>query len=44
VAFGIVPTHAEIGYGYIEKGLPIEHGFNIARFIEKPDQALPKNI
>jgi mannose-1-phosphate guanylyltransferase/mannose-1-phosphate guanylyltransferase/mannose-6-phosphate isomerase len=38
VAFGIVPTHAEIGYGYIEKGLPIEHGFNIARFIEKPDQ------
>jgi mannose-1-phosphate guanylyltransferase/mannose-1-phosphate guanylyltransferase/mannose-6-phosphate isomerase len=39
VAFGIVPTHAETGYGYIEKGSPIEHGFNIAKFVEKPDQA-----
>lgn len=39
VTFGIVPTHAETGYGYIEKGSSIEHGFNIAKFVEKPDQA-----
>jgi len=39
VTFGIVPTHVETGYGYIEKGTPIEHGFNIDKFVEKPDQA-----
>ncbi|OJU96443.1 MAG: mannose-1-phosphate guanylyltransferase/mannose-6-phosphate isomerase, partial [Acinetobacter sp. 38-8] len=39
VTFGIVPTHVETGYGYIEKGTPIEHGFKIDKFVEKPDQA-----
>ncbi|BAK78314.1 mannose-1-phosphate guanylyltransferase/mannose-6-phosphate isomerase [Pseudogulbenkiania sp. NH8B] len=48
VTFGIVPTHAEIGYGYIEQrrsgqeetgnGLP--RGVHpVARFVEKPDLA-----
>ena len=36
--FGIVPTHAETGYGYIECGAALgSDGFSIARFVEKPD-------
>ncbi len=36
--FGIVPTHAETGYGYIEFGEPleVENTYRVARFIEKP--------
>ncbi len=37
VTFGIVPTKSETGYGYIEKGKKIENGFEINRFIEKPN-------
>lgn len=38
VTFGIVPTHAETGYGYIEKGAPVgQDGFRVRRFKEKPD-------
>lgn len=37
VTFGIEPTRAETGYGYIEKGAVIEGGFRVARFKEKPD-------
>lgn len=39
VAFGVQPTRAETGYGYIEKGdalLP-SSGFAVKQFIEKPD-------
>ena len=38
VTFGVVPTHAETGYGYIEQGG--DHGGwrDVVRFIEKPDQ------
>jgi mannose-1-phosphate guanylyltransferase/mannose-1-phosphate guanylyltransferase/mannose-6-phosphate isomerase len=42
VTFGIVPTHPETGYGYIETGdaLPGSEGVKrIARFVEKPDAA-----
>lgn len=39
VTFGIVPTHAETGYGYIRKGpTQSEHSFAIAAFVEKPDR------
>ncbi|WP_273824774.1 mannose-1-phosphate guanylyltransferase/mannose-6-phosphate isomerase [Pseudomonas asplenii] len=39
VTFGIVPTQAETGYGYIEKGSTLETGgFEVARFVEKPDE------
>lgn len=44
VTFGIVPTHAETGYGYIKQGSRIEgestgiSGFNVERFVEKPDK------
>lgn len=38
VTFGIVPTHPETGYGYIEKGAAVEEGgFSVSRFVEKPD-------
>ncbi|MGN6550806.1 MAG: mannose-1-phosphate guanylyltransferase/mannose-6-phosphate isomerase [Pararhizobium sp.] len=37
VTFGIVPTHAETGYGYIERGAATGGGFAVARFVEKPD-------
>lgn len=43
VTFGIVPTRAETGYGYIRQGKPWSndtdsHGFRVAEFIEKPDR------
>ncbi|MEQ1274403.1 mannose-1-phosphate guanylyltransferase/mannose-6-phosphate isomerase [Acinetobacter ursingii] len=37
VTFGIVPTHAETGYGYIEKGIAELSGFEVKRFVEKPN-------
>jgi len=47
VTFGIVPDHAETGYGYIRKGRQIDRAsvssdtrpYNIASFVEKPDAA-----
>jgi len=39
VAFGITPTAPETGYGYILKGRPIDGGFAVERFVEKPDLA-----
>ncbi len=39
VTFGIVPTHAETGYGYIKKGGEQASGtFKVAQFVEKPNQ------
>jgi len=42
VTFGIIPTFASSGYGYIEKGesLPLESDqpvFRVQRFVEKPE-------
>lgn len=42
VTFGIIPTFASSGYGYIEKGesLPLDTDqpvFRVQRFVEKPD-------
>ncbi|MGH8619695.1 MAG: mannose-1-phosphate guanylyltransferase/mannose-6-phosphate isomerase [Burkholderiales bacterium] len=41
ITFGITPTAAETGYGYIQAGerLPGFRAHAIARFVEKPDQA-----
>lgn len=42
VTFGIVPTRAETGYGYIETGDPLADATparRVARFREKPDRA-----
>lgn len=37
VTFGIVPSRPETGYGYIERGKPIGEGWQVKRFVEKPD-------
>jgi mannose-1-phosphate guanylyltransferase len=37
VTFGIVPTRAETGYGYIERGDADNEWFTVERFVEKPD-------
>ncbi|WP_057647557.1 mannose-1-phosphate guanylyltransferase/mannose-6-phosphate isomerase [Yersinia bercovieri] len=38
VTFGIVPTHPEVGYGYIKKGPAInKYAFKVNAFVEKPD-------
>jgi mannose-1-phosphate guanylyltransferase len=38
VTFGIVPTQAHTGYGYIKAGSSIDNtGFKVAEFVEKPD-------
>jgi mannose-1-phosphate guanylyltransferase len=38
VTFGICPTHAETGFGYIFRGAPLGDGFfRASRFVEKPD-------
>jgi mannose-1-phosphate guanylyltransferase len=40
VTFGVVPTAAETGYGYIQRGDTLGgHGYEVARFVEKPDPA-----
>ncbi|MDG3442636.1 mannose-1-phosphate guanylyltransferase/mannose-6-phosphate isomerase [Nitrospirillum amazonense] len=42
VTFGIKPQYPETGYGYIQRGAPIEgasDGFHVVAFTEKPDLA-----
>ncbi len=39
VAFGIVPTRPETGYGYIKQGEPLAGGYRVDKFVEKPDRA-----
>lgn len=46
VTFGIRPTHAETGYGYIEKGDMLDGltGLHVvAQFVEKPELALAEH-
>jgi len=37
VSLGIEPAGPETGYGYIRRGAPLEGGFEVERFVEKPD-------
>jgi mannose-1-phosphate guanylyltransferase len=37
VTFGIVPTQAATGYGYIRRGEVDSEGFRVEKFVEKPD-------
>lgn len=40
VTFGVLPSCPETGYGYIQRGNSLGvAGFNVARFVEKPDVA-----
>lgn len=38
VTVGIVPTRPDTGFGYLEPGEPVDGGFKVKRFIEKPDR------
>ncbi len=38
VTIGIQPTRPATGYGYIEKGAEADGGFEVARFVEKPNR------
>jgi mannose-1-phosphate guanylyltransferase/mannose-1-phosphate guanylyltransferase/mannose-6-phosphate isomerase len=39
VTFGITPTRAETGYGYIKRGAKLDGGaWSVHRFVEKPDE------
>jgi mannose-1-phosphate guanylyltransferase/mannose-6-phosphate isomerase len=39
ITFGVVPTHAETGYGYIRQGAGSGAVRPVAQFVEKPDAA-----
>ncbi|WP_252090397.1 mannose-1-phosphate guanylyltransferase/mannose-6-phosphate isomerase [Pseudomonas sp. MWU13-3659] len=42
--FGLQPTRAETGFGYIERGQAIDDdGYQVARFVEKPDSVTAEN-
>ncbi len=45
VTFGVHPTHAETGYGYIREGEAIagSTGYHVAAFVEKPDPATARD-
>jgi len=42
VTFGIVPTQAATGYGYIRRGANAGQGYAVSEFVEKPDLATAK--
>jgi mannose-1-phosphate guanylyltransferase/mannose-6-phosphate isomerase len=44
VAFGITATAPETGYGYIKRGAPLEGGYQVERFVEKPDLATAQSF
>ncbi|HEY6634045.1 MAG TPA: sugar phosphate nucleotidyltransferase [Acidimicrobiia bacterium] len=44
VTFGIPPTRAETGYGYIEKGEPSSGGFLVRSFVEKPSPEVADSL
>lgn len=42
VTFGIVPTEAHTGYGYIKKGEDEGLGYKVDKFVEKPSDSVAK--
>lgn len=42
ITFGIVPISPHTGYGYIQPGIPLKHGFEVREFKEKPDENTAK--
>lgn len=39
VSFGITPTAPDTGFGYIRRGAALPGGYQVERFVEKPDRA-----
>ena len=44
VTFGVVPTHAETGYGYIRQGAGQGAVRPVAEFVEKPDASARQGL
>ncbi len=44
VCFGIQPDRPETGYGYIQAGTPLEVGYQIRKFLEKPDRPTAERL
>ncbi|MEO1045726.1 MAG: mannose-1-phosphate guanylyltransferase/mannose-6-phosphate isomerase [Pseudomonadota bacterium] len=46
VTFGITPTHAETGYGYIHQGASLDgsSGHRVKAFVEKPERAMAEQM
>lgn len=45
VLFGVIPSRAETGYGYVKRGSAIESNvFSVAAFMEKPDAATARTF
>lgn len=44
VAFGIAAQSPETGFGYIKRGAEIEGGYQVERFVEKPDLATAESF
>jgi mannose-1-phosphate guanylyltransferase/mannose-6-phosphate isomerase len=44
VSFGITPTGPETGFGYIRRGAALDGGFQVERFVEKPDLATAQSF
>ena len=38
VTFGIRPERPETGYGYLKSGNPLNEGYQLEHFVEKPDE------
>lgn len=38
VTFGVKPSYAETGYGYIQTGDRLANGFKVNKFVEKPEE------
>ncbi len=44
VLIGITPSAPDTGYGYLKMGQPAGGGFEVARFVEKPDLAAAERM
>lgn len=44
VTFGVLPTAPETGYGYIKASAPVQNGYKVERFIEKPPKELAQQM
>ncbi len=44
ITFGIVPTSAETGYGYIKRGQAAGAGYDVDQFVEKPEKSVAEGF
>ena len=44
ITFGVKPTYAETGYGYVQTGERLSNGFLVKRFVEKPNEQIAKEF